>query len=606
MKYAQQAYRVATLEGEEFYKGVSLYYQSLIKSRWQKFGDGLEDALNDARMAKSLFENNSEYEWLTVVHSLNGTLFRKQFEFNKKGIDSSRIYLNLALQNLARSGYSFTDSLALAGEILHSIGTTYIDGDSSTAIQYLKKAEALYVKSNHFSALARLWKDQGQVKLNNSAFMAADSLFKKSHKYAEVNNDKALLVDVLETIGLLNRSRYLATLNDSFALKAIQNFQDRIIAQEENQYDSYQEIAITYHFQAYYKQSANDSSAYFQKLDSAISYNYLALKDAEDEGSFQFMKDLVLNLNGLCEGRQEDRNLNCQAFLKMPIMEFVTQVYQNQLDTIFMNLQASSQNIQSFQREEIKSEASRSKRNQIIIGGIILGFSILIFLLSLQRVQQKRLKARMEALRAQINPHFMSNSLNAIESLVNTDQKEAASKYLVHFSRLTRQILNQSRETTVSLKAELKTLEHFLALEQLRFRDKLYYSVGVDEEINPLLVEIPSMILQPYVENAIWHGIKPKVGPGMLEVRVRKEGNRLIVIVEDDGIGRQKAAELKAQSSLNKQKSVGMSITKERIRGSTSLRKSQIQIQDLYDEDGEAAGTRVVIQLPYKLMKRKA
>ena len=149
---------------------------------------------------------------------------------------------------------------------------------------------------------------------------------------------------------------------------------------------------------------------------------------------------------------------------------------------------------------------------------------LVIFLLQiiLQIQQQKRLQARMETLRAQINPHFMSNSLNAIESLVNQDQKQAASKYLIHFSRLTRRLLNSSRNPQTSLKEELKTLEHFLALEQLRFRDKLQYDIMVASGLNPENIEVPAMILQPYVENAIWHGLMHKEGTGNILIELKK------------------------------------------------------------------------------------
>lgn len=208
----------------------------------------------------------------------------------------------------------------------------------------------------------------------------------------------------------------------------------------------------------------------------------------------------------------------------------------------------------------------------------------------------------MEALRAQINPHFMSNSLNAIENLINQDKKQEAAKYLIHFSRLSRQILQRSRSPNVSLKEELRTLKHFLELEKLRFQDKLNYEIVVDDKLNTELVEVPALLLQPYVENAIWHGIKPKAEPSHLRIELRREDKYLLGIVEDDGIGRERSRELKAQSVLQ-QKSMGMEITEERIQGMGKVKGTQVEVIDLRNDSGEPAGTRVQIRLPLRYVK---
>ena len=150
-----------------------------------------------------------------------------------------------------------------------------------------------------------------------------------------------------------------------------------------------------------------------------------------------------------------------------------------------------------------------------------------------------------------------------------------------------------------SLSSELKTLDHFLALEQLRFRDKLTYNIELDPDIDGALVEVPAMILQPYAENAIWHGIKPKPEGGHVQVGVRKEGKVLVFIVEDNGIGREQSRALK-QASVMKHKSMGMKVTEDRIKAMGRVKGSQVEIQDLKDAAGSATGTRVIIRLPFK------
>jgi LytS/YehU family sensor histidine kinase len=222
--------------------------------------------------------------------------------------------------------------------------------------------------------------------------------------------------------------------------------------------------------------------------------------------------------------------------------------------------------------------------------------------LIVQGQKNRRIQAEMDALRAQINPHFISNSLNAIESLVNFGDTKAAAKYLVHFSRLSRQILNGSRASMISLAEELKTLKHFLALEQLRFRDKLTFDIQIIDDIPAEVIQVPAMILQPYAENAIWHGIKPKAEGGHVQVNIRKIDKMLVCIVEDNGIGREKSRAMRKASVL-KHKSMGMQITEERLKNLGKIKGSHIEIIDLKNEGGEAEGTKVIIRFPYQIKK---
>ena len=233
---------------------------------------------------------------------------------------------------------------------------------------------------------------------------------------------------------------------------------------------------------------------------------------------------------------------------------------------------------------------------------LIPGFLWVIF----KQIQhKKRLQTHMDALQAQINPHFISNSLNAIESLINQDKKEAAAKYLIHFSRFTRYILAGSREATVTLHEELEILRHFLALEQLRFRDKLSFEIWLEEGIYPKLVPVPNMMIQPYVENAIWYGIKPKGGPGHLSIRVSKEENFLLCTIEDNGIGRKKSKALQADA-IPIRDSYGLSYTEKRLPKLSGQRYPQVEIIDLNTPGGDPSGTRVLFRIPlYPSKKQK-
>jgi ligand-binding sensor domain-containing protein/two-component sensor histidine kinase len=214
--------------------------------------------------------------------------------------------------------------------------------------------------------------------------------------------------------------------------------------------------------------------------------------------------------------------------------------------------------------------------------------------------QQQLSEMEMKALRAQMNPHFIFNSLNSIQKYILQNDQFAASQYLTKFSRLIRLILDHSNQSEILLSSELDLLRLYIEMECLRFEDKFNYTLHVQPGMNAETVSIPSMLIQPYVENAIWHGLLHKVTKGNLQVNFsKKEEGVLQVIIEDDGIGRAKAAELKSKQVLRK-KSYGMQITADRIMliNRTQNIKTTCEIQDLTDADGAAAGTKIILLIP--------
>ncbi len=218
------------------------------------------------------------------------------------------------------------------------------------------------------------------------------------------------------------------------------------------------------------------------------------------------------------------------------------------------------------------------------------------------RYEKKLANVEMTALLAQMNPHFLFNSLNSIDSYIIKNESKKASEYLNNFARLMRLILQNSRSNYISLKDELETLELYIQMEGLRFQDKFQYEILVDKEIDTSSVVIPPMLIQPYVENAIWHGLMHKDNgtAGKVEVIVSKRDNSLLCVVQDNGIGRERAEELKAQRSGNHKRSMGMQITMDRVEMINKLynTSTSISITDLKDKEGHAKGTRVELVIP--------
>jgi ligand-binding sensor domain-containing protein len=214
--------------------------------------------------------------------------------------------------------------------------------------------------------------------------------------------------------------------------------------------------------------------------------------------------------------------------------------------------------------------------------------------------QKKLSEMEMQALRAQMNPHFIFNCLNSINRFILKNEPEAASDYLSKFSRLIRLILQNSSAPTVTLENELEALGLYLEMESLRFDHKFTFRIECSEEVEAEYLEIPPLIIQPYVENAIWHGLMHKKEGGHISIHVQQKEEVLLCSIEDDGVGRKRAEELKSKSATKK-KSLGMQITAHRLELLNQMhdKQTKVEIVDLVDSGGEACGTRVVLHIPF-------
>lgn len=243
---------------------------------------------------------------------------------------------------------------------------------------------------------------------------------------------------------------------------------------------------------------------------------------------------------------------------------------------------------------------------------LIIGMVIIILLSRKQRLAQQLREANFQsrltevnfaALRSQMNPHFIFNCLNSIKLYTEQNNNEAASEYLSKFAQLIRSTLDNARREKVILAEEIESLELYLQLEAMRFKEKLAYTVLVDKNVDVDFIEIPPMLVQPYIENAIWHGLMHKKEGGNITVRLSQvnENSLLVIVIEDNGIGRKKAGELKSKTA-EKRKSHGTQITSERIAliNEKYQMAAEVNTADLYNEQSEPSGTSVTIKLPIK------
>lgn len=219
---------------------------------------------------------------------------------------------------------------------------------------------------------------------------------------------------------------------------------------------------------------------------------------------------------------------------------------------------------------------------------------------TLMDTQRKMAEVEMQALRAQMNPHFIFNCLNSINRYIVKSDQATASLYLTRFAKLIRLILDNSNSKSVSLANELEALRLYIEMESIRFEKKFFYSISVDPNVQPDYVYVPPLIIQPYVENAIWHGLLHKETTGHLAIHVSRHNSSVLqCVIEDNGVGREKARELKSKSASTR-KSLGMKLTEDRLAllNKTSEASASVAVEDLLGEEGEAVGTKVILTIP--------
>ena len=273
---------------------------------------------------------------------------------------------------------------------------------------------------------------------------------------------------------------------------------------------------------------------------------------------------------------------------------------QNRINSLEKDRELTKSRYQLTQSEQELTLANY-RRQRLLIYGLVFGlvlFSIALF--SMYRSnKQKRLANNLlalKSLRSQMNPHFIFNALNSVNSFIAQNDERSANRYLTDFSTLMRNVLNNSEEDFIPLSKEIELLQLYLQLEHSRFEDKFNYEIQIDEKLQIDEFQIPPMLLQPYVENAVWHGLRYKKTKGKLLIDFKQKNTETILIsITDDGIGRKKSKELKTQNQ-KKQQSKGMKNIKKRINILNEMYADKVDvfIDDLYDNE---TGTKVILTL---------
>ncbi|MBB4805853.1 hypothetical protein HNP38_001125 [Chryseobacterium defluvii] len=263
-------------------------------------------------------------------------------------------------------------------------------------------------------------------------------------------------------------------------------------------------------------------------------------------------------------------------------------------------LEDTEQRISQLEKEkQLKDELIRKKNifNYSLIGALVLLLALIGFIFwTLKKVQVKNKKIALQSLRREMNPHFIFNSLNSVNHFIATNNELEANQYLTKFSKLMRGVMENSTEDFIPFQQELDLLQNYLALEKTRFTDKFDYEISVDENLSMQSLQVPGMLVQPFLENAIWHGLRYRTEKGFLKLNFEKLNQHLKITIEDNGIGIEESKKQKTQHQKTR-KGRGMKNTLERIALLNDLYRQEIQceITDKKDQQG------VLVEISYKL-----
>ena len=394
----------------------------------------------------------------------------------------------------------------------------------------------------------------------------------------------------LKEIGKL----HIATLNKNQSLeefeKGISAYKKALMLKGTEKTSVLLHLGLAYHTAFFYFSSEKAPEGI---IDSASYYYQLGMDAAVDENNLKDLSYIINNYAGICKALPPESD--CKAILRKAQdvysrLNSSSKKSQLEADRIYNRYLMNKQTLSAI------NELNELKLKQSLVVGAILLMLITSFILLYDRLRirflKRQLASKQIALQSQMNPHFISNSLNAIESLINLNENRMASSYLVKFSHLARMILQHSQAKSIPLADEVKMLKDYLELEKLRMTDKLNFHIQIDSELDIYRVGIPPMMIQPLVENAVWHGIKLKNDPGNITISFQKEAeNLLMCIVEDNGVGRALSKELQGQSAFPRI-SHSTRIIEERIDVLKSQKGADLRITDLIDEKGNPAGTK--------------
>lgn len=361
------------------------------------------------------------------------------------------------------------------------------------------------------------------------------------------------------------------------------------------------------------KQNYKLGNAYLlnNDLENAIPSFKRSIEEADKKEDLDVKKDATRKLSeALIDAGNAEEGLKWLNEYKKTVDELYAKKVQeiSQAARFSRNIAEQQNRITSLESDRALSKSKydltqeRNKRQQLIIYSLIGGLILLLItgFLMYKYIKQQRLANNLlalKSLRSQMNPHFIFNALNSVNSFIATNDERTANKYLSDFSQLMRSVLENSEEDFIPLKKEIELLQLYTKLEHFRFQGKFDYSIDVDERVNIEEFQIPPMLLQPYIENAVWHGLRYKTEKGHLNITVKpKSQDEITITIADDGIGRTRSKQMKTENQ-KKQNSKGMNNIKKRVAILNEMYKDKVDVMIDDFQASEDKGTKVIVTI---------
>jgi tetratricopeptide (TPR) repeat protein len=526
------------------------------------------------------------------------------FEADKDSVRMSRAYNQIALNHLYLGNYSTSIETFQKGllfleltentetqfyaELLGNLALLYEKvSDFEKALEYQEKALTIHSKNGYRVGISNAYINIGKLYSKLGTPKKALDMFIKSLKIKEQLGNKYRLANGLTNLGITYSELNQYT-------KAVENL--------EKAKSIYHELGHDTNLSVIYK-NLGDIFLDKRKLKQAkVQYDssYVYAKKAEDKRALYIAKE------GLSEIAFQNKNYKKAYIEQLEATIIKDSMLSNEKRDEYAKLKAKYE----YEKEKAVLEATFEKSKaldkakiqqqtfirNVSIGGGILGIAILATVLTQFRrrkeaqLNEKIATSELQAIRAQLNPHFIFNSLNSINDYVINNEKDAASNYLVRFSMMMRKILNNSKEEEVPLEEEIAFLDNYIQLEQQRLSHKFSYSIEVANTINKANTLVPPTLFQPFIENSIWHGLSEKKENGRLTITFQKEQHTLVCIIDDNGVG------IEPKKDSNK-KSFGTGSAQNRIALLNKLKGGDAQI----DFKEKEQGVQVILRLPLSI-----
>lgn len=547
----------------------------------------------------------------TITWSQEDTIPTIKYSGNTR---SAAMKLSTSLEKDSSDRKIALDYLVLAKELMKQ-------GEYVKAELYLNNASKLYRKLNDKEQLAYVNRELAKVQEAQNKLRDAISNYSEAVKLSQ--NKQVQELNINDVKRLKNKS------NPVVQAAYIQRNIDILNADEDKE-----ERAVAYQQMAEVNMKMNNQQAAISNLESAledvkdkpvetikvkreIATAYAADKKMEAAAASLLQSyELALKEGHTMEAKKSLEQLAAQ-YQKMNKPQKALDLYKDFMSQLEPMVKADSTLIDSrffevhekriaqLEKERVlKDELIRkqNKFNSFLLGSIVLILICMAFILrAWYSIRRKNKKIALQSLRREMNPHFIFNSLNSVNQFIARNDELAANKYLSSYSRLMRNTLENSNKDFTPLATELEQLKEYLELEHIRFQDKFTYQIRIDESLDMEAILIPNMLIQPQLENAIWHGLRYKENSGLLTLTIQNKASSLSVVIEDNGIGLTKSRELKTRHQ-REHHSRGLTNTYERIHLLNSLYNCHITI-DITEKNGDESGVIVTFHFPIQHKK---